>query len=121
MAVGMAAAAGGKEAAPMAPEQGPDLFTVGLRQRQGMDLVCREKTEAPLAMSRRHNLEAGSDLKEEHQPVRLPLVAGLAYQARQMQVGGLDLQADFLRRFPAGAGVRRFAHVGVQFAPARTP
>ncbi len=53
--------------------------------------------------------------------MRLALVSLLGDEARQMEVGWLDLEGDFLPGFPASAGVRRFACFRMQFSPARTP
>lgn len=45
----------------------------------------------------------------------------LAEDAGEVQVAWLNRQTQFLVRFTARAGVRRFAIVGMQFATRRTP
>src|SRR6266498_5850845 len=76
----------GKKAAAMFPEQRPEPLAIGLRNRKRIELSPGEKREAPLAMRRRQRLEARLDLEEEHQPVRLSLVAVLAGQTRQVKI-----------------------------------
>ena len=53
--------------------------------------------------------------------MRAALIAVLAHEAGQMQVSGRERERCFLVRLAAGAGVRRFAEVGIQFAAAGTP
>ena len=60
-------------------------------------------------------------LEQEHQPVCCALMAVLADNAGQMQVLRFEGQAQFFFRFAVGASIGRFAHLGVQFASARTP
>lgn len=49
------------------------------------------------------------------------LVAVLADEAGEVKVGGREREAHFLMRLAAGAGVGRFAEVGLKLAAGRTP
>lgn len=53
--------------------------------------------------------------------MRSSLKAMFAHDSGQMQIVRLNGQGQFLHRFPAGAGVRRFAFGRVQLASGRTP
>src|SRR5213593_3897231 len=117
----MAMAMRGEEAAPMTPEQRPDLFAVRQRQGQACESVFGKELEAPFAMGRRPDLEPTCDLEEEHEPVFLPPVAVFTDEAGQMEVGGLQGQAQFLGGFATGASVGRFAQFRAQLAARRTP
>ena len=72
-------------------------------------------------MNRGHAGHPGFDLKQKHQPVRVALKAVLTDDARELQVARLNFQRDLFVRFSAGAGVRRFALIGVKFSARRTP
>src|SRR5437867_336035 len=69
----------------------------------------------------RQRLEARFDLEKEHQPMRLSLVAVLAGQAGQMKVAGRQRQPEFFGCLATGAGVRRLATLGAEFAAAGAP
>ncbi len=60
-------------------------------------------------------------LEQKHEPMRLALIAMFADHPCQMQVRGRKRHTDFLLRLAAGAGVRGFADVHLQFSAARTP
>lgn len=49
------------------------------------------------------------------------LVTVFADEAGEVEVAGGELEAGFLKRFPASAGVGGFAFVGAQFPTAWTP
>ena len=72
-------------------------------------------------MQRRHVRQSRFDLEQEHQPMTLALVAVLADQAGEVQIGNCQGQPQFLLRLAARAGVRRFALVLMQLSSAGTP
>lgn len=111
----------GEEATAMLPEPRPDALTVGLRNVQAVQRGTREELKAPLAHRRRKFFQLRLQLEQEHEPVGLPLETMLADEAGEMKIGPKKLLAEFLVRFAGGAGVGRFAFVGVQLAAARTP
>lgn len=51
----------------------------------------------------------------------LALIALFRNDAGEVQIGRRDLQAHFLERLPASAGVRGFAALDMQLAAAGTP
>jgi len=110
-----------KKAAAKPPEPRPDFFTVGLWNVQIKNLFAREKLKASFHMNRRQRFQFHLHLEQEHQPVRLALIAVFADQPGQMQVRRREFQSGFLVRLAAGAGVRRLAEVHLQFAAARAP
>ena len=112
---------GGEKAAAMPPEKGPNLFGVGLWNFQGRNVGCGKKGELAFGVRGRQGIQARSDFKEEHEPVRLSFITVFADQAGQMQVIRAQLQADFLGGFAAGADVGRFAGGHVQLAAAGAP
>jgi len=103
------------------PEPRPDLFPVGLGNFQARERRPREKLEGSLGMRWRQRLQFHSHFKQEHQPVRLALITMFADNAGQMQIRGVDFDAEFLRGFAAGARVGRFADIHFEFAATRTP
>ena len=103
------------------PEPRPDLFPVGLRNFQTRQRRAGEKLEGSLGMRWRQRLQFHSHFKQEHQPVRPALITMFADNAGQMQIRGVDFDAELLCRFAAGARVGRFADIHFQFAAARTP
>src|SRR5262245_19767142 len=121
LAICRAFAMGGEKAPAMFPEEWPELFTIGFRNWKRVEFGAWEKRKAPFTMWRRQRLQALFDLEQEHQPVRLSLVAVLAGQTGQMKIAGSQRQAEFLSRLAAGAGVRRLARLGAEFAAARAP
>ena len=110
-----------EKAAAELPEPRPDLFTVGLRNFQAGQRRAREKSEYSLGMGRRQRFQLRLHFKQKHQPVCPALVTVLADDAGQMEVRGVNFNAEFLRRFATGASVGRFANVHFQFATARAP
>jgi len=110
-----------KKAATMFPEQRPELFAVGLRNRKRIELGSWKEGKAPFAMQRGQCFEAWLDLKKKHQPVRLSLVSVLAGQTGQVKLAGRQRQSQFFGRFAAGAGVGRLARLCAEFAAARAP
>ena len=111
----------GKEATTMLPKPRPEFFPVGLRQLQIDQRRLREELKPALRMDGREGFEFWFHFKQEHEPVRLTLVTVFTDEAGEMQVARLELLAGFLARLATGAGVRRFALVRVELAPARTP
>ena len=120
-AVGVAVAVGGEEAAAMGPEPGPDLFAIGLGDVQAGQGGAGEKREPALGMVRGQSGQAGLDFKQKHEPMGLTLIAVLADEAGEMEVGGSDGQAGFLAGFPAGAGIGGFALVEFELAAEGAP
>lgn len=112
---------GGEKASAVFPEERPDLVAICFWKREGGKCVWREKGKAPFAMGRGDGIEAAMDLEKEHQPVGLALGALLADQAGQVQIRRGNGETDFLRSFAAGAGIRRLALIGQQFAAAGAP
>lgn len=110
-----------KETAAMLPEPRPDFFTVGLWQLQIVQRFTPEELKTSFRVDRWEGLELRLHLKQEHQPVRVPLIAVLTDEAGEMQVARVELQAGFLAGLAAGAGIGGFTLVRVQFAAARTP
>jgi hypothetical protein len=72
-------------------------------------------------MCRRQSAQSLLHLEQKHQPVAFALVPMLADQSGQMQIVRSQGQANFLLGLAAGAGVRRFTAVLVQFASAGAP
>lgn len=112
---------GGEEAAPVFPEEGPELLSVGPGHEGQRELVRREEGEGSLGMRRGDGFEPGHDFKEEHEPMGLALVAALADEPCQMEVGGPQPEARFFGGLAAGAGVGGFADGGFEFAARRAP
>lgn len=117
----MTVAVGGEEAAAVLPEPGPDFFPVGLRELQTVQRGAREELKATLGMDRWQRLESGLHLEQEHEPMGLPLVAVFADEPGEVQIARGELLAGFLAGLAAGAGVRGFALVRMQFPAAGTP
>ena len=76
----------GEETAAMPPEQRPDLFAIGLRQRQAFQSVTGEKREPAFIVRRRQLCQLLGKLEQKHQPMRLAFIAVLADDAGQMQM-----------------------------------
>ena len=110
-----------KKTAAMPPEPGPDLFPVGLRQVQTLERGAGEKLKTAFGVMGRQGFQAGFHLEQKHQPMRLALETVFADQAGQVQISRLQRHAGFLVRFAAGADVRRFADVHLQFPAAGAP
>src|SRR5258707_1320978 len=72
-------------------------------------------------MWRRQRFEPGSHFEQKHQPMCVAFVAVLADQPGQMQIARVDGQAQFLAGLAAGAGVRGFSQLSMEFSAARTP
>lgn len=111
----------GKETAAMLPEPRPDAFTVGLRNVQAVQCGAREELKTPFAHRRREFFELRLQLKQEHEPVSLPLETMFAEEAGEMEVRPKKLLAEFLVRLARRTGVGGFTFVRVQLAAARTP
>src|SRR5687768_2524483 len=120
-AAGQAAAMRREKSTAMLPKQRPKLIAVGLRQRQLCNLFAREKCKATLTMRGGQAREAGLHFKEEHQPMRLATVAVFAYQASEVQVGGLNFDAEFLGGFAARRRIWRLTARCVELPAARAP
>ena len=110
-----------EEPSTMFPELRPDLFAIGLRKLQRIQLRAGEELESPFTMGRRSDYESPLDFKEEHQPVRLPVVTVLAHEPGQMQLGRRNVQSHFLMRFATGARIRRFTDVGMELPSTWAP
>src|ERR1035438_739412 len=117
----MAMAMRSEEAAAVLPEPGPDPLPVSLRNLQPRQGFAREELETPLAMGGRQDLQSPLHLEQEHQPMALSLIAVLARQASQVQVGRRQHHAELLLSLAAATRVRGFARVGVQLAAAGAP
>src|SRR4051794_27023876 len=117
----MTAAMCRKETATMLPEQRPDLFPIRYRQGQLRKILPLKKSKLAFPMIWRRILQSSLYLKQEHQPMRLTFVSVFADDPRQVKVAWLQLQSHLLLPFPAGATVRRFTNLRVQFPSARTP
>lgn len=111
----------GEEAAAMFPEKGPDLLAVGFGNFQVRQFFARDEVEPAFVNRRRQDGELWFHFKEKDEPMRISLIAVLADEAGQMQIGGRKRESGFLARFTAGADVRRFTQLGFQFAAARAP
>src|SRR5947208_14919441 len=59
-----------EETAAVPPEQWPDLFAVGLRQRQSFERGDGEKSKTPFAVRWRQLLQFPLQLEQKHQPMR---------------------------------------------------
>ena len=59
--------------------------------------------------------------EEKHQPMALPQITVLADNPGEVQIGSFQTPAKFFLRLATGAGVGRFADVGVQLAAAGAP
>ena len=110
-----------KKSAAMFPEQRPDLLEVGLGHFQFVKFFPGYKSEITFFMRWRHLSEQRLDLKEKHQPMRLPLVTSFADQTSQMQILGRKFQTDLLLRLATSADIRRFTVGHVQLAAEGTP
>jgi len=111
----------GEESTAMLPEPRPDFLAVGLRQFQLVQRHARKELKAAFGVNGRKHFQFWLHLEQEHEPMRVPLVAVLADEAGEVQVGWGQLLAGFLARLAASAGVRRFALVRMQFPAAWTP
>lgn len=114
-------AMGGEETAAVLPKPRPETLAVGLRNLELGNLLTREKGEPAFRMGRRQRLQFDAYFKQKHQPMGLALVAMLADEPGQVQVGGREHQANFLVGLAAGAMIRGFAKVHFELAAARTP
>ena len=112
---------GGKEAAAMLPEPGPEFFAVGLREFESSESGAGEELKAAFGVEGRKGVQFWFHFEEEHEPVGVALVTVFADEAGEVQVARGELLAGFFQGFAAGAGVGGFAFVGVQFAATRTP
>ena len=121
VAIFMAATMGGEESVSMFPNERPDGGAISLREWDGIHLCAGEKLEAAFFVRGRHGVEFRFQLEEEHEPVRLALVAAFADDAGEVEIGGSEFDAEFFAGFSTGTGVGRFACVRVKLATGRTP
>ena len=110
-----------KKSITILPKQGPDLLEVGFGQGQAGHFFTPEECEPAFAMRRWQTGEARFHFKQEHEPVSLPVVAMLAHESHEMEVAGLNFDAEFFPGLAASRGVRRFAAGRVDFSAAGTP
>src|SRR5687768_13830496 len=90
ISVRMAMAMRGKKSGAMLPEQGPDLFAIGLRQCERIELVFMEEAELTFAMRWGKSFQPCSQLEKEHEPVGRAFVGVLAHNAGEMERGRFD-------------------------------
>src|SRR5690606_9180516 len=105
--------------AAMTPELRPDELAVGGGKLEAVDLGAVKEGEGALADRRGDPREAGPDFVEEHQPVGAARRGGFRDEPREVKVGGIEIEAEFLGRLAAGAEVRRFA--GFDLPSGRAP
>lgn len=111
----------GEKSAAIFPKPRPDLLAVRLWNFERINFGPGKKLESSLTARVREFCEFFTDFKQEHQPVRLALKTVLAHHAGQMQIRRRKRHANLLLRLPAGADVRRFADVHLEFSAAGTP
>ena len=111
----------GEKAAAVAPVEGPDDVAIGLRNVEGGDFVAGIKVKGALAMFGRAFIEALLDLEQENEPMGLARIGVLAHDAGEVQVVGVDFQAEFFVGFAARGRIRRLSLFDVDFAAARAP
>ena len=117
----MHVAMSGKKATSMFPEQRPKLFLIGLRQLECGEFSARKEFERPFAMSGRADLQPRPDFEKKHEPMGLTLIAMLTDETTEVQIFRVQFQSQFLPTLAAGASIRRFAVIGMQFSAAGTP
>ena len=120
-AVGVALRKGGEESSAMLPKQRPDLIAIGLRDCELIQSGARYERKRAFAMRRRELMDSRPDFEQEHEPVRLALIAELADQSGEVEIGGLQDETGFLGGLATGARVRRFPEAFLQLAAGRRP
>ena len=111
---------GGEEAAAMFPKERPDLVAIGLWQGQFVEFPTAGKMKLAFFISGRQGLQSWLDFKQEHQPMRLALVAMLTDHAGELTIGWSQIKTHLLARLATGTGVGRFTLVRTQLAARRT-
>jgi hypothetical protein len=111
----------GKETATMLPKPGPEFLAVGRWQLQVSQGSLGEELKPALGVDWRENRQLRLHFKQEHEPVGLALITVFTDDSGEVQIVRLELLVGFFARFATGAGVRRLAFVGVQFAAGWTP
>jgi hypothetical protein len=96
---------GREEPSTMTPKEGPNLLSIGFRQIQQGQFGATVESKIPLPMRRRNQLQARPDLEKKHQPIGLTLIAILADEAGQMEVGRPERYPRLFQSLTAGAGV----------------
>ncbi len=66
-----------EKAAPVLPEERPDFFSVGSRDRQGLKVLARKEIEFALVAGRWCLFEFRLILEEKHEPMGFVLVTVL--------------------------------------------
>ena len=97
------------------------MLEIGFGEPQAGEVFTLKECEPALAMCRGQMGEARLDFKKEHQPVCLAVAAVLADETREVEVGGLNLNAEFFPGLAARRSVRRLAMGRVELSPTRTP
>lgn len=85
------------------PHQGPDDPTIGVGQRQAVELARRVPFEVPLADGVRGDRHGAENAVKEHEPVCVALVAVLADEAAEVETVDWNVDAGFFVDFAAGA------------------
>lgn len=111
----------GEKATAMFPEQRPDNVAVRLGNVQRRNPVSRKETKVSFAMLGRAFAQTQFHFKKKDEPMARATVGVFTHDGSEVQIACGDFQAKLLTRLAAGAGVRRFAFVGVDLAAARTP
>jgi hypothetical protein len=97
---------GCKEPSAVTPEEGPNLFTIGLRQIQRGQFSTTVESKISFPMRGWNALQARPDFEEKHQPVSLSLIPIFADKTTQVQVGRREGNARLFQSLTARAGVR---------------
>src|ERR1035438_8396227 len=121
MTIRVAVAMRRKEPAAVMPEPGPNALAVRPRYLQACHGLAGEELKASFLVHGRQGSKPAVHLEQEHQPMGLALVAMLAHQPRQMQVGRRKPQPQLFLRLTARADIRRLADIRVQLPAARAP
>lgn len=105
----------------MFPEERPDNVAIRLWNVQRRNPIAREETKVSFAMPGRAFAQTDFDFEKKDKPMACAAVGVFTHHRSEVQIASGDFQAKFFTRFAAGAGVRRFAFVGVDLAAARAP
>src|SRR6478609_919572 len=104
------------KAVAVAVEAGPERGLVGFGDREALDGFAGPEGELALADVRRETADRPLAAKQEHQPMRVPLIGFLRDHREQVQVLLGDDEAGFLGGFADGALQGGFPGGHLEFA-----